>query len=139
MPDLAAWLLDQISEDERAALEVVTSYIAWTEDLDKPALDSAIGPGDLDTYMSVDATRVLAECEAKRRIIEEAQIAQRSLERRLHPATDAINGHVIALRRVVRLLALPYADRPGYREEWRPLTPGEIELRENGVDFPDDL
>jgi hypothetical protein len=25
-----------------------------------------------------------------------------------------------ALEDVMRLLAMPYADRPGYREEWRP-------------------
>lgn len=45
--------------------------------------------------------RVLAECEAKREIL------------------DVTRG-TYSSDLVRRLLALPYADRPGYREEWRP-------------------
>ena len=41
-----------------------------------------------------------AECEAKRRIVENAQ----------DPGDDLF----------VAILALPYADHPDYREEWRP-------------------
>ena len=43
--------------------------------------------------------RILAECEAKRRIVERW--------RELHPD-------------VLRLLALPYADHADYQQEWRP-------------------
>ena len=32
-----------------------------------------------------------------------------------------------ALWHVVRLLAVPYADRAGYREEWRPASPSQPE------------
>jgi hypothetical protein len=47
-------------------------------------------------------TRVLAECRAKRQVVEgvTADEATRDL--------------------VLRTLALPYADHPDYREEWRP-------------------
>ena len=47
-----------------------------------------------------DPARVLAECEAKRQIVQNAQ----------DPGDDLF----------VAILALPYADHPDYREEWRP-------------------
>jgi hypothetical protein len=54
------------------------------------------------------APRMLAECEAKRRIVE-------------HLGWIVDNeGRNIVERNVLRLLALPYADHPDYREEWRP-------------------
>ncbi|MDX3068734.1 DUF6221 family protein [Streptomyces sp. ND04-05B] len=52
--------------------------------------------------------RVLREIEAKRRIIGAFENYDREA-----PELDVPES-------VVRLLALPYADRPGYREEWRP-------------------
>jgi hypothetical protein len=52
--------------------------------------------------------RVLAECNAKRGIIE----LQRS-DLRDDPADWEADE-------VLRLLALPYADHPDYRSEWRP-------------------
>ena len=33
---------------------------------------------------------------------------------------DKVRGALESLERIVRLLAQPYADRPGYLEEWRP-------------------
>lgn len=49
-----------------------------------------------------DPARVLAECEAKRRIVE------------------LCDGFDEQGREVRQLLALPYADHPDYREEWKP-------------------
>ncbi|MEV7288111.1 DUF6221 family protein [Streptomyces sp. NPDC093252] len=51
-----------------------------------------------------DPARVLAETDAKRRVLAWALTAPPS------PSTD----------HVLRLLALPYADQPGYRAQWRP-------------------
>jgi Family of unknown function (DUF6221) len=48
-------------------------------------------------------TRVLAECDAKRRIVQ-----------RLAPPADGPDTGVL------RLLALPYAEHADYREDWRP-------------------
>lgn len=45
--------------------------------------------------------RVLAECDAKRKILA------------------GVDGRPPSLS-VVRLLALPYADHPDYRQEWKP-------------------
>lgn len=54
-----------------------------------------------------DPARVLAEVDAKRRILDWAIVWR---DRDCAPwNADCI-----------RLLALPFADRPGYREEWRP-------------------
>ena len=71
-----------------------------------------------------DPARVLREIDAKRRITQ------------CHEPWKASNGDTICGRcgrehidgragghfpcQTLRLLALPYADRPGYREEWRP-------------------
>ncbi|WKD36519.1 DUF6221 family protein [Streptomyces xanthophaeus] len=58
--------------------------------------------------------RVLAEVDAKRRIVDTCEEAL---------ADDNgmyFTGWAHGLGRAVCLLALPYADHPDYREEWRP-------------------
>ena len=63
--------------------------------------------------------RVLAECEAKRRIISLHALME-------HERTASLLSRVITpsvlvgMGAVLRILALPYADHPDYREEWRP-------------------
>jgi hypothetical protein len=59
----------------------------------------------LEPQIVFDARRVLAECEAKRRIVDEFAPRLR------------MNGDFDGL---FRALALPYADHPDYREEWKP-------------------
>jgi len=66
---------------------------------------------DADFIADHDPARVLAEVEAKRRIV--AGIAD----------ADAEAAYIIGTFTawdVLRLLALPYADHADYREEWRP-------------------
>ena len=59
-----------------------------------------------------DPARVLREVEAKRRIVD---VAGRRLDRYIG------TGAQVAFEWLtLRLLALPYDDRDGYREEWRP-------------------
>lgn len=65
-------------------------------------------PGDPSSAADCDcglSSRVLAECEAKRRIVE-----------------DVTNPHTSCpeLDEVARILAAVYADHPDYRDEWRP-------------------
>jgi hypothetical protein len=61
-----------------------------------------------------DAERVLAECEAKRRIvsftIDDDGLYLEDYSGALSTATD----------RILRFLASVYADHPDFREEWRP-------------------
>jgi hypothetical protein len=64
--------------------------------------------------------RVLAECEAKRRIVE----LHTTVDGAIYPTCDCCGlygeADVDWPCPTLRLLALPYADRPGYRAEWRP-------------------
>lgn len=57
------------------------------------------------------AARVLADCEARRRIVEQVDAWQRSLGGQ--QTKDALEV-------VARRLAKVYADHPEYRAEWRP-------------------
>lgn len=73
-----------------------------------------------------DPARVLAECEAKRRIVEALVDAEDAVAG--YDNDDPNNppsywqewGNLHALRLSVGLLALPYADHVDYRQEWKP-------------------
>jgi hypothetical protein len=70
-----------------------------------------------------DPARVLAEVEAKRRLVDEfAQTGSvpDTPERRASPHWRGDFGYLQGLARAVHLLALPYADHPDYRDERRP-------------------
>lgn len=111
--ELAAWLRVQLDDDEQEAQDALKRTTTtrrrvggeWVEDTVQPPewRRSVWGPA-----------RVLRELDAKRKIIAEHDVYSRPLGERMDcqsydfPCTT------------LRLLALPYADRPGYREEWRP-------------------
>lgn len=120
MSDLVDFLLAAIAEDERIATSTtpVPERRLWVvgELGGDAAVERAAGEGMVNDFVARemwdkdaehvsrwDPARVLAECEAKRRILE--------LHRDLVDLDD---------RATLRYLALPYADREGYREEWRP-------------------
>jgi hypothetical protein len=66
--------------------------------------------------------RVLAEVEAKRRIVQALESAEVSL-RNTKPGKEPhelMTGAANSLQAAVRMLAAAYADHPHYREEWRP-------------------
>lgn len=67
------------------------------------------------------ATERLAEIDAKRRILDRYERALANRKR--HRDDIASAGALLALLGAVKDLALPYAGRPDYREEWRPDTP----------------
>ncbi|MGW4493798.1 DUF6221 family protein [Streptomyces sp. NPDC004376] len=124
MDDLVQWLTTQLDEDERIAREsggaaweelpvtgwVHTSPLPATE-WQPPGYDHHVAsvplPADRVHIVAHDPARVLRETDAKRRIVE------RYAWLREHGDTGDIAW-------VLPLLALPYADREGYREEWRP-------------------
>ncbi len=110
MTDLATWLLGCIIEDEA----VVKSESRWL-DPGSELLTQFGDFGDSERFMvEIGASRVLAECEAKRRIVEAHDLN----EERLDIECGEVEHNWPCL--TLKLLALPYADRPGYREEWRP-------------------
>lgn len=73
----------------------------------------------------LSSTRVLASCEAKRRIVETTRFSgdnSSAVDYWLEPERrDLYPGTATAvLTSVIKFLALPYADHPDYRDEWRP-------------------
>jgi hypothetical protein len=108
MTELAAWLLEQIAEDEnqaRAATpgpwKFVHGYLGIPGR--RPAITQQVdlNPATIRYLTALAPERVLAECDAKREIL------------------DVTRG-TYSEDLVQRLMALAYADRPGYRKEWRP-------------------
>ena len=97
--DLTTWLwavLDEIEADAKFYID-----------------NGATGPG------REWAQLVLADVAAKRRIIDvyRAEVIDVGMPGR----PEWVHGRVpVEAHTAMRLLALPYADRPGYREEWRP-------------------
>ncbi len=108
MADLVEFLLARIAEDERAAHDVRPG----------PRIVRTNAP-DVERYLTVwHPDRALAECDAKRRIID----ARRALTGQETAPTDRAQGWYLGMTtaydRALRLLALPYEDHPDYRAEW---------------------
>jgi hypothetical protein len=100
MVTLAEFLQARIAEDEEWARAA-------------PPLDAAGVPERLQPG---SAARVLADCEAKRRILQLWAQAEAEATAFASPPLGPALGH----RAVARFLALPYADHPRYRGDWRP-------------------
>jgi hypothetical protein len=143
MDDLVGWLRAQLDEDERVARATIrpdragawifvrdesegpsgVMVSSWAIEFDDiaPALTdrgTLMGPSTMRHIARHDPARVLAEVDAKRRIIAEHELAL--AERKAHPKDLANVGLWLGTIRVLKLLALPYADRPGFLEGWRP-------------------
>lgn len=96
MSTLTDFLLARIAEDEAAA---VCGHGPGC-----PNQDFEFSPGLTDcNQLNLGPNRWRAECEAKRRIVERCR------------ASNGYWGYDVE-----RFLALPYADHPDYREEWKP-------------------
>lgn len=135
--DLAAWLRAQLDEDEMVAAEAIQATTGrWTaretdwgggtvveDDCGAMILPTTRTGGMQYQHIAAhDPARVLRAIAAKRRVIADYEDAERTLSV-AGPGTpphDIMTGATNTLRRMLRLLAAEYADRPGYREEWRP-------------------
>jgi len=107
---LTSWLLAQIAQDEERAASAVGRGIVW------PRLADIVAEHDVQSGWHVvrwHPARVLAECEAKRRIVEEHE-GDGQL------CTGLIDRDDSRACLTLRYLATVYADAPGFREEWRP-------------------
>jgi hypothetical protein len=115
MPSLTDFLLARIAEDEavaRAARE--HEYLSAARDASPLRwVKDPLGYGTI----WVNSGRVLAECEAKRRIVTALAVREEFGAGLDSPEDKAATW---ALRESCKALAVVYADRPGYREEWRP-------------------
>lgn len=139
MTDLVEWLKVQIDEDERVASTATPGpwKREWAFSTHFVVPDSArdIASGNVSRLKSGqrtdaehiarhDPARVLREVEAKRRLIGQILQYESTIDSEwcCHGA-DEIGAGTCPETRVgeieaLRLLALPYADRDGYCEEW---------------------
>jgi hypothetical protein len=122
LDELITWLREQLDDDERVARDAADHdsgrwfmgdkwNVFRAEDMTP---DDDIECNELVVYGNVkpqsehiarwDPARVLAEVDAKRRILETLH----------HEGGDHLFSDTF------RLLAAPYAGRKGWREEWRP-------------------
>lgn len=117
MNDLIIWLRAQLDEDERIA-QSLDDYDEYGNDL---AVGGCMGY-PCERYLAIGKLRVLAEVDAKRRILDrwEALEAELMYWRSIGDEDAAPVATAYAFEQVASLLALPYADRPGYEEAWRP-------------------
>jgi hypothetical protein len=116
--ELVDFLLARIAKDEDLARSVQQRH-AFLE----PYAPAVPGLGlEWDDHMVyAPPLRVLAECEAKRQIVEAHRWEEFDDGDGSVPYyTDCDDCRQSPPCRTLRLLALPYADHPDYREEWRP-------------------
>jgi hypothetical protein len=130
MDELVQWLRAQLDEEERVASGC--SGMAWLEHpknwVSAPPLNRValvVDDGDRGHIVRHDPARVLREIDAKRQQVAwcTGVIGDRDLSRYGEPGLLKDDPEPLAVTLAVetlRLLALPYADRPGYREEWQP-------------------
>lgn len=105
---LTEFLLARIEEDEIAARSARAIY-----DRSEPMPSRLLG-----AYLN--PARVLAECAAKRRIVElrESMASQVQKFEGHRPSADLLRSQVIAYDTALRALASVYADHEDYRQEW---------------------
>ena len=120
---LADWLLACIAEDEavaRATTGGVPTGNWWIEpdeggvsDISCLAFTGFVTAVDVDAAHIArhDPARVLADCEAKRRIVEWCGP-------RAHIVPGITDSSSTTAAHVLRALAQVYRDWPGWREEW---------------------
>jgi hypothetical protein len=120
MTDLAAWLLDRIAEDEAAARAATSpqwwpnprpSYVGLWAASEPKGRGRSVGQvkaaADAEHIARHDPARVLAECAAKRRIVQEVSFMKLD---------------TLTMGWVLQQLAVPYADHPDYDPSWMPFT-----------------
>jgi hypothetical protein len=107
--ELVEWQRAQLDEDERVA-RAAERYWHGVR------IESATAAEE-DHARRHDPARVLAEVDAKRRILDEHPRCPCSAK---CTACATCGDGSIWPCQTIRLLALPYADRPEYRNGWRP-------------------
>ena len=127
MSDLAAFLLARIAEDEAAARVAVAD--SGLIDAAKRADTAAQGrAADCAHIARHDPARVLAECAAKRRIVEDHRSFDandwphnrpRLICTRCYDGDNVFGDEAMYPCLTLRALAQPYADHPDFAEEWR--------------------
>lgn len=112
--DLITWLRVQLDDVERTARAV--QHADWVDTDSWVELDPAV----VAHARRHDPSSVLRRIESDRRILDGCAETLAG-EDAWDPQTDGGTSEPYDLARfVLRSLALPYADRSGFRPEWRP-------------------
>jgi hypothetical protein len=125
--DLVAFLNARLDEDEEKTKQVEPNQAPVQ-------LRAMVTRGGSQPFLVIDADRVLADIESKRRVIEEHRPAWQEgnpddTYRSPDDAKYCLGCHAsfqgewfyeVDECPTKRFLAVPYADHPDYREEWRP-------------------
>lgn len=119
VPRLDEFLLARIAEDKRIA---ASAAAAWPGD----GGDGALPGATREHVARHDPRTVLADCAARWRLVlacrelrpEVAFVGRRQSGMADFPVPP-VDAHQLAAL-TLALLALPYADHPDYRPEWRP-------------------
>ena len=112
-PTLTAWLLEQIAVDEALARGHARA-VQMSIHIDSGGTKSSQRPVYVD-----DKKRMLAECAAKRAIVEEHANLGDMCRKCMHQTPYLEMSADMHPCPTLRALASVYADRPGWREEWR--------------------
>lgn len=122
--DLIEFLRARIAEDEAVARGAFGDDLGggwrarddsgYLDDLDGAQITDGLQPDEAQHIAHWDPARVLAECEAKKRLLEQFRLRGDSVRATVRPTTGGVWDDLL------RLLALPYAEHEDYREEWRP-------------------
>lgn len=134
--DLVQWLRAQLDEDETTARRATVRQAGggvWAYDGSDVQAESGLGvarrivPVHGEHIARHDPARVLREIDAKRQLMERIFRYEAKIDGEwgcCHDAEEIEAGQCEETPpdeiEALRLLALPYADREGYREEWRP-------------------
>lgn len=125
--ELVDFLRARLDEDEAAAKKAKPG--PWHADGDRGGVYGAHPTDEVVDYTESaahiarhDPARVLAEVEAKRQLLDLHQPAETEyVDGDICYTCDDLRGVEPAYPcRTLRLLALPYANHPDYRDEWRP-------------------
>jgi hypothetical protein len=128
--ELVEWLLDRLDEEKRDAEAALREAVpvGWfpPDMLPQEPVDwqlRSLPPAVQQHIARNDPRRVLREVEAKRRILDLHEGAHECSTYDRY-GLDSIDNCAWVPRgdycSTVRLLALRFADAPGYRDEWRP-------------------
>ncbi|MFC8361109.1 DUF6221 family protein [Streptomyces griseorubiginosus] len=129
MVELVKWLRAQLDEDELVARNTGQPGTSWRNfDMDGELRDD-LNAGTVayvprvETRVHIarhDPARVLRESDAKRQIAAwRRQPTQKEFSSGRYRTMGCRCGDGWPCA-TLRLIALPYADRPGYQESWRP-------------------
>ena len=109
--DLITWLRAQLDEDEAEIRKHPDDDGVWvpgnfeaTEESNYPCTP----------VLLVSKTFALADIDAKRRLLQQFELRGNAVRATVQPSTGGVWDDLL------RMLAVPYADQPGYRDEWRP-------------------